>query len=86
MDNRKIAAHLQKLALYKELAGENMFKVRAVEQAARTIENYTESIASLKEQNGLTRVKGVGTAIAEIITDLLETGPSQIWFGFTETW
>ncbi len=77
MDNKEIAAHLQQLAVYKELAGENVFKVRAVEQAARIIENYTQSMASLKEQNSLTQVKGVGAAIAEIITDLLDTGGSR---------
>jgi DNA polymerase (family 10) len=77
MDNKEIAAHLQQLAVYKELAGENVFKVRALEQAARTIENYTQSMASLKEQNSLTQVKGVGAAIAEIITDLLSSGTSR---------
>ncbi len=77
MDNKEIAAHLEKLAVYKELAGENVFKVRALGQAARTIENYTQSMASLKEQNSLTQVKGVGAAIAEIITDLLDTGTSR---------
>jgi len=77
MNNREIAQNLKQLAVLKELVGENVFKIRAMEQAARIIENYPKVIAPLAEQNLLTTIKGVGKSIAEIINELISSGSSR---------
>jgi DNA polymerase (family 10) len=77
MDNRGIAEHLKQFSVLKELAGENAFKIRALEQAARTIENYPLPITTLADQNLLTTIKGVGKSIAEIINQVIAEGSSR---------
>jgi DNA polymerase (family 10) len=77
MDNRDIAGHLKQLSILKELAGENVFKIRALEQAARIIENYPEPATTLAAQNLLTTIKGVGKSIAEIINQVISEGSSR---------
>ena len=43
MTNKELGAVLKQIAVYQELAGENPFKSRAFERAARTVEKYPES-------------------------------------------
>jgi len=77
MDNKDIAGVLKEIALYKELKGENVFKVRAFEQAARTIESHMKQIKTLFAQNELSTIKGVGKSIALVIKELIQEGISS---------
>lgn len=78
MDNRSIASVLKEIALYKELNGENPFKVRAFENAARVIERYEEDIVVLAKEDRLSGIKGVGRQIENIIKEYIEKGSSAV--------
>lgn len=76
MQNATIASLLDELAELLELQGANPFRVRAYRNAARTIENSTESIVDLVTQpdHDLTRLEGIGKDLAEKIEAIVETG------------
>jgi DNA polymerase (family 10) len=77
MENREIAAVLALIGLYKELAGENVFKVRAFENAARTVELAPESVTLLFQSGRLRDLKGIGEALADVIGELVTSGRSN---------
>jgi DNA polymerase (family 10) len=56
------------------LSGENPFKTRAYANAARTIEALTGSLAALVAEKRLGEIKGIGAALEQKITELVETG------------
>jgi DNA polymerase (family 10) len=58
-----------------ELKGENAFKIRAYQKAARAIEHYPRELKVMLEQGeDLTTIPGVGEAIAKKATELITTG------------
>jgi len=57
-----------------ELKGENPFKTRAYGNAARTIEGLEEPLAKIVADKRLGEVKGIGEALEQKITELVETG------------
>lgn len=74
MDKRKVAEILYEIKQMLELKGENHFKVRAYENAARIIETLDEDLGTLVKENRLGDIKGVGKAIQAKIEELLATG------------
>jgi DNA polymerase (family 10) len=78
MNNHEIAAILHELAIYEEMKGEEKFKPRAYEKAARSIESLQEELEVLyKEEGGINRLMelpGIGKSIAQKIVELLTTG------------
>ena len=77
MDNSEIAKTLREIAGYLEMQGELVFKIRAYEKAALTIEELTESVKDIYKKGGvkaLTEIPGVGQGIAERLEELLKTG------------
>jgi len=76
MQNAVIAAHFDELADLLELQGANPFRVRAYRNAARTIENVSQSIADLcvKPDHDLTEFAGIGKDLAGKIETLVQTG------------
>ncbi len=78
MDNREIASVLHDLAVFSELAGENPFKARAFDTAARAVEKHPENAAELLAQGRLREIKGVGKSIEEIIGELAADGRSKL--------
>ena len=74
MNNFEVAKIFQEIGTFLELKDENPFKVRAYINAARVIENLQEDVSSLIEKETLTQVKGIGTALAEKITEMMATG------------
>ena len=57
-----------------ELKGENPFKTRAYANAARTIEGLSEPLAKIVAEKRLGEIKGIGEALEQKITELVETG------------
>ena len=57
-----------------ELKGENPFKTRAYANAARTLEALGEPLEKLVAEKRLGEVKGIGEALEQKITELVETG------------
>ena len=75
MKNTAIAKVFQDIADLLELKGENPFKIRAYQRAARTIEHLPKEMEiMLEEGEDLKNIPGVGEAIAKKTTELITTG------------
>ncbi len=74
MTNAEIIRVLQDIADLLEVKGENVFKVRAYQKAARSIEMLPVQIEQLVSEERLREVPGIGEAIEKKITELVTTG------------
>ncbi len=74
---KQMAAIFEEIAMLLELKGENPFKIRSYQNAARTLENLEEDIGVLIEEERLRDIKGIGQAIADKIEELHCTGKLQ---------
>ena len=76
MTNVQIAAAFDHVADLLEYQGDNVFRVRAYRNAARTIGSLVESLASVRGGSGcgLTDLDGIGADLASKIESLLDTG------------
>ncbi len=74
LDQKQVAAILREMAVLLELKGENPFKVRAYENASRILEGLSDDLETLVNSGEITKIKGIGSGIAEKIQILLETG------------
>jgi DNA polymerase (family 10) len=74
MDKDRVAEVLVEIGTLLELKGENPFKTRAYANAARTIESLNEPLAKLVAEKRLGEIKGIGEALEQKITELVETG------------
>ncbi len=75
----EVAAILESIAQLLDLKGENSFKVRAYTRAARALESLVEPLAKLVEEKRLGEIEGVGKALEEKITEIVETGHSSYY-------
>ncbi|MEO0075859.1 MAG: DNA polymerase/3'-5' exonuclease PolX [candidate division WOR-3 bacterium] len=74
MKNKEIAAIFDRIADALEFKGEQLFRVLAYRKAARIIEELTEDIELLNQQNKLRHIPGIGEGIAKKIDEYLKTG------------
>jgi len=74
MDKDRVAEILVEIGRLLELKGENPFKTRAYENAARALEGLTEPLQKLVAENRLAEIKGIGEGLQKKITDLVSTG------------
>jgi len=74
MDKDKVAEILLEIGVLLELQGENPFKTRAYQNAARTLQNLNEPLAKLVAEGRLSEIKGIGDALNKKITELVQTG------------
>ncbi|RMF68674.1 MAG: hypothetical protein D6743_03025, partial [Calditrichaeota bacterium] len=74
MDKQELARILEEIATLLEIKGENPFKSRAYENAARTILGLSQDLDELVASGELARLKGFGSALVEKITELVTTG------------
>jgi len=74
MERKEIAKVLEEVGTLLELKGENPFKIRAYQQAARIVLQLEGDLAELAESGGLDQVKGIGKALSGKITELVSTG------------
>lgn len=76
MQNVDVAALFTELADLLEIQGANPFRVRAYRNAARTIENLSESVAGIvaDPEHDLSRLEGIGKDLAEKIETIVTTG------------
>ena len=65
---------LEEIAVLLELSGENPFKSRAYQNAARNLEKLDADIINLVKEDELAGVPGIGEAINKKIRELVETG------------
>jgi DNA polymerase (family 10) len=69
-----VLAALRQMAALLELDGANTFKVRAFENAARTLEANDIDPATVVADGSVDSIKGIGASIAAFIRELVETG------------
>ena len=79
MDKDAVAEILKEIGVLLELKGENPFKTRAYVNGARTLEGLTEPLETLIQEERLGEVKGIGKALVEKITELVETGELEYY-------
>ena len=78
MDSRTAAHVLTQIAAYLELRGENRFKARAYETAAKGILSLgSDDLAPMLQSGEIGRVRGLGPATIAVVRDLVETGSSR---------
>lgn len=77
MDKKGVVAVLEEMAMLMELKGENPFRIRSFVNGARTIEAQEEDLATVTAEGRLRSIKGIGEALASIITELFATGESS---------
>lgn len=85
MLNLAIAEIFRNIAKILELKGENVFRIRAYERAARTIESSGEDIQGLINANRLSRIPGVGPDLAGKIIEIAKTGKLKFYDGLKKT-
>jgi DNA polymerase (family 10) len=74
MTNDTLCETLENIARFLEIKGENPFKIRAYVNGARTIETTTADLKQLAADGKLGELDGIGTALAEKLTTLIQTG------------
>jgi len=80
MNNAQIAGVFQDISDLLEIKGENKFKIRAYQRAARTIENLPKDLeVMVTDGEDLKDIPGVGDAIAKKITEIIQTGKLQYY-------
>jgi DNA polymerase (family 10) len=79
MNKDQVAEVLVSIGTLLELKGENPFKTRAYQNAARTIETLSEPLDKLIAEARLSDIKGIGDALQQKITELVTTGRLQYY-------
>ena len=74
MEKDQVIDILQEIGVLLELKGENPFKTRAYANAARILEALSEPLKQLIEEKRLGQIKGIGEALEQKITELVQTG------------
>lgn len=77
MENSEFARIFFEVAELLELKGENVFKIRAYQKAARNVENLSKNLEEIYKSGGLKALKevpGIGESIAEHIEEIIKTG------------
>ena len=73
MNKNEIASILDEIAVLLELNGENFFKVRAYQSAARTLQTMDEELGVVIGESRLKQVQGIGDALSKKIEILYKT-------------
>ena len=76
--NHDVAEHLRLIANLKEIKGEGRFHFLAFRNAADVIENLGQDVNEIAAAGQLTDLPGVGKGVAEVITQFLATGDSDL--------
>ena len=78
MDKPAVRVVLEQIAASLALKGDNPFRIRAFENAARAIAGYPGDLAEALQSGALAEVEGVGKATLDIVRELLSRGRSSV--------
>jgi DNA polymerase (family 10) len=78
MDKADVARVLGQIAALLELKGENPFRVRAYQAAARAIATFPGDLQAARAAGSLGVTQGIGPATLSIVEELLQTGRSRM--------
>ena len=79
MDKHAIALVLDEIGTLLDLHGENTFKARAFQAAARAVEGSEFDVNQLAQAGELEQIPGIGPATARVIRELVETGTAKFY-------
>jgi DNA polymerase (family 10) len=80
MTNADVARVFSRLATMLEIDGANPFRVRAYREAARIVEEQTETVSALASEEGrLEELPGIGKDLATKIRELVATGTTPLY-------
>ena len=74
MKNAEIARVFEEIADMLKLKKDSIFKIRAYQKAALSIEELPMAVEQLAREDRLKEIPGVGEAINKKITELVTTG------------
>jgi DNA polymerase (family 10) len=74
MTNLEISHIFADIAAMLKLKKDNIFKIRAYEKVARSINELPEPVAKLAAEGRLKEIAGAGEAIQKKLTELTATG------------
>ena len=74
MTNTEIARVFQDIADRLKLKKDNIFKIRAYERVAKSIEQLPVEVEQMVREGRLKEIPGVGEAITKKLTELVTTG------------
>ena len=74
MNNREIAGLLRAVSAAYEIKGENIFRIRAYDSAADSVDQASREIKDLWEEGKLKEIPGIGPNIAGHLEELFNTG------------
>ncbi|MBI5024027.1 MAG: DNA polymerase/3'-5' exonuclease PolX [Candidatus Omnitrophica bacterium] len=74
MKNKDVADILERMGTLLEIKGEIVFKTRAYYKAAETIAGLSEDIETIRKEDRLMGIPGIGKTLAEKISQYLDTG------------
>ncbi|MBT9581752.1 DNA polymerase/3'-5' exonuclease PolX [bacterium] len=77
-DNQKLLAIFEEIADFLELQGENIFKVKAYQKAARGLEGLERSVTDLYRSGELQSMPGFGKALVEKVGQFVATGQVEL--------
>jgi DNA polymerase (family X) len=72
--NAEIARLFAEIAQLLEIKGENVFRVRAYQRAAQSLESLAEDVAEAAERGELGKIPGIGKGLAAHIAEYLAAG------------
>lgn len=75
MDKKEIADHLNRIALYLEIRGDNSFKIAAYRRAGQVLEEDPRPLTAIDD---FSKMKGIGKGTAQVIADYMSTGESAV--------
>jgi DNA polymerase (family X) len=78
MDKHGVRLVLEQIAACLELKGENPFRVRAYENAARALAGYPGDLAQGLASGEIAEIRGIGQGTLEIVRELVTTGRSSV--------
>jgi DNA polymerase (family 10) len=76
MDRHDVAHVLEEIGSLLELKGENAFKVRAFQNAARTVGDVTGDLAAALASGAFAALKGIGPATLDVVRECVTSGRS----------
>ncbi|NLE90966.1 MAG: DNA polymerase/3'-5' exonuclease PolX [Elusimicrobia bacterium] len=83
--NADVAAIFRSTAALLEIKGENIFRVRAYEKAARNIESLPEDINLLAKTGRLREIPGIGADLEAKIQEIVSTGELSFFSDLKES-
>jgi DNA polymerase (family 10) len=77
-DRFYIAGQLRQIGRLLSVMGENPFKIRAYERAARALENGSDDFDARIKERRLTEIDGIGKALAAVVEEIYHSGESAL--------